>query len=63
MTALPVFIASGHVEWPAAAAITAGFVAGGAIGVRLAVVGGEKVIRPVLVVAVVAMAGRMLALY
>jgi hypothetical protein len=61
--AVPVFIASGQVEWPAAMALVVGFAAGGAVGVRVAVVGGERVIRPVLGAAVVALAGRMLGLF
>ena len=61
--ALPVFIASGHVEWPAAIALAGGFAVGGFAGVRIAVVGGERVIRPVLVMAVVALAARMLGAF
>ncbi len=37
--------------------------AGGALGSRIAVRGGERVIRPVLAAAVLALAGRMLGLY
>jgi len=33
------------------------------LGARLAVRGGEKIIRPVLIAAVVALAGRMIGLY
>jgi hypothetical protein len=58
--AVPVFIASRQVDWPAAIALAVGFGVGGIVGVRVAVVGGERVIRPVLVVAVVALAARML---
>lgn len=61
--AVPVFIASRQVDWPAALALVAGFAAGGALGVRLAVRGGERVIRPALTLAVVALAGRLLDLY
>ena len=42
---------------------SAGFAAGGALGARIAVRGGERVIRPVLALAVVALAGRMFGLY
>lgn len=61
--AVPVFIARGQVDWIPALLLAIGFVGGGAAGAKLAVVGGEKVIRPVLVVAVLALAGRMLGLY
>jgi uncharacterized membrane protein YfcA len=61
--AVPVFIASGQVVWPEALALTAGFAGGGALGSRIAVRGGERVIRPVLAIAVLALAGRMLGLY
>lgn len=63
LVAVPVFVLSGQVDWPAAVALTLGFAAGGAAGVRVAVLGGERVIRPVLVAAVVALAGRMLGLF
>jgi len=61
--AVPVFVLSGQVVWPAALALVVGFAAGGAAGVRLAVLGGERLIRPVLAAAVVALAGRMLGLF
>jgi uncharacterized membrane protein YfcA len=60
--AVPVFIWSDQVVWPEALALVIGFALGGIVGVRLAVVGGEKLIRPVLVLAVVALATRMLGL-
>jgi len=61
--AVPVFVLGGKVDWPPALALAAGFAAGGELGARLAVRGGERLIRPVLAVAVVALAGRMLRLY
>ncbi len=61
--AIPIFIATGKIDWPAALVLAVGFIAGGAIGARVAIRGGEKLIRPVLAVAVVALAGRMLGLY
>lgn len=61
--AVPVFVLSGQVVWPAAMALVVGFAAGGAVGVRVAVLGGERVIRPVLVAAVLALGGRMLGLF
>ncbi len=61
--ALPVFVLRGQVAWLPAALLAAGFAAGGELGARLAVRGGERLIRPVLVAAVLALAGRMLGLY
>ncbi len=62
-TAVPVFWAKQQIDWPAAASLSAGFLGGGALGARLAVRGGERLIRPVLAVTVLALAGRMLRLY
>lgn len=61
--AAAVFILNGQVAWLAALILAAGFIVGGIIGVRVAVYGGERVIRPVLVAAVLALAGRMLGMY
>ena len=61
--AVPVFIAAGQVVWLEALVLATGFAAGGALGSRIAVRGGERVIRPVLGIAVVALAGRMFGLY
>lgn len=61
--AVPVFAWQDQVAWIPAAWLTAGFMAGGALGARIAVRGGERVIRPVLAVCVVALAGRMLGLW
>jgi uncharacterized membrane protein YfcA len=61
--AVPVFVAQQQVAWIPAGLVALGFAAGGALGARLAVRGGERLIRPVLTVAVLALAGRMLGLY
>ena len=61
--AVPVFIARGHVDWGFALLLSIGFALGGWVGARAAVRGGERLIRPVLVVAVIALAGRMVGLY
>jgi len=63
LVAVHVFIAHGQVDWGPASALVVGFALGGELGARAAVVGGERLIRPVLVLAVVAMSGRMLGLY
>lgn len=61
--AVPVFIIRDQVDWGFAALLAVGFAIGGWVGARVAVRGGERVIRPVLVVAVIALAGRMVGLY
>jgi uncharacterized protein len=63
LLALPVFWWAGQIVWPEAIALGLGFAAGGAAGARIALHGGERVIKPVLAVAVVALAGRMLGVY
>jgi uncharacterized membrane protein YfcA len=63
LVAFPVFLFAGQVEWVSALVIALGFGVGGALGAKLAVMGGERLIRPVMAVAVVALAGRMLGLY
>ena len=63
LVALPIFILNGQVHWPYAMATTAGFALGGELGARAAARGGERLIKPVLVLSVLAMAGQMLGLY
>jgi hypothetical protein len=61
--ALPAFILSGDVDWAPALVLAAGLAVGGYVGARISVAGGEKVIRPVLIGAVIVFAGRLLGLY
>jgi uncharacterized membrane protein YfcA len=61
--AVPVFVVRHQIAWVPALVLAVGFVGGGIVGVRLAVSGGERVIRPVLAASVVGLAGRMLGLY
>ena len=61
--ALPVFILAGQVAWLPAAVLASGFVAGGWVGARLAVAGGERLLRPVMIAAILLLAGRILGLY
>lgn len=61
--ALPVFLIGGSIDWGPALVLAAGYAAGGSVGARVTVTGGEKVIRPVLVMAVLGFAGRLLGLY
>jgi uncharacterized membrane protein YfcA len=60
--AVPVFIVQQQVAWVPALALVIGFSAGGALGARIGVRGGERVIKPILAVAVVVLALRMLGL-
>lgn len=59
---LPIFVSAQQVALPEAAVLATGFAAGGLLGPRVAVRGGERVIKPVLALAVVALAARMLGL-
>ena len=61
--AVAVFVYEGQVVWIPAVLLSAGTALGAALGARIAVRGGERVIRPALVVAVIALAGKMLRLY
>ena len=63
LTAVPVFVLAGQIAWEPAAVLVVGYSAGAELGARLAVRGGERLIRPVLALAVIALAGRMLGLY
>jgi hypothetical protein len=63
LVAIPIFLLERQIAWGPAAVLALGYSAGGAAGARLAVRGGERLIRPVLVLAVFALAGRMLGLY
>jgi uncharacterized membrane protein YfcA len=62
LVALVVVIAGDNVAWLPAALLAVGFSIGGALGARLAVRGGERLIRPIVVIAVIALAARMLGL-
>lgn len=61
--AVPVFIARGDVVWLPALTLAAGFAAGGWLGAKLAVRGGERLVRIFLIVASLALAGRLIGLY
>jgi uncharacterized membrane protein YfcA len=60
---LPVFIANEQVAWLPAALLAIGFSGGGALGARVAIRGGERLIRPVVAAAVVMLAAKLLGLY
>jgi len=59
---IPVFILGDQIAWGPATTLAVGFAGGGFVGARLAVRGGERLIRPVVALAVVALAARMLGL-
>lgn len=61
--AIPVFVAAGQIDWQLGGVLAVGFAAGGIVGARWTVRGGERLVRPVLTAAVVALAGRMFGLY
>jgi uncharacterized membrane protein YfcA len=63
IVAVPVFAWERQIDWSFASALVVGFSLGGELGARAAIRGGERLIRAVLVVSVLAMAGRMLGLY
>jgi hypothetical protein len=63
LIAVPVFAAKGQIDWLPAAIITIGYTIGGAAGTRLAIRGGERVIRPAVVAAVLVLSGHMLGFY
>jgi uncharacterized membrane protein YfcA len=63
LIAASVFVLQGQVAWAPATVLAVSTAAGADLGTRWAVWGGDAVIRPFLVFAVVLMAGRMLGLY
>mgnify|MGYP000285253592 FL=1 len=63
VVALPVFIVQGKVDWIPALILAAGFTLGGWLGAHVAVRGGEKLIRAVMVLASVALAAKLLGAF
>ncbi|MGI9591174.1 MAG: sulfite exporter TauE/SafE family protein [Myxococcota bacterium] len=63
LLAVPVFAVQGQIAWLPALALGVGFAAGGVLGARIAVRGGDRVVRPVLAVAVLLLSARMLGVY
>ncbi|MEM9562978.1 MAG: sulfite exporter TauE/SafE family protein [Actinomycetota bacterium] len=61
--AVPVFIVNDQVRWIPALVLSVGMGVGGYLGANIAVDGGERVIRPVLIVVVLVLASRMLGLW
>ena len=63
LIALPIFIIEGNVRWAPAIVLAIGLSIGGWVGAKLAVRGGERWIRPVMTVAAIALALRLLGFY
>ena len=63
VVALPVFIVQGKVHWIPALVLAAGFTLGGWLGAHVAVRGGEKLIRVVMVFASIALAAKLLGAF
>lgn len=63
VTALAVFVVRGQVRWIPGLILSLGFALGAVIGVRLAVRGGERIIRPALLLSILLLAGKMLGFY
>ena len=63
VVALPVFILSGDIAWAPALVLAAGFVVGGWLGAQASFRGGEVLIRRVVVVAALGLAGRLIGIY
>jgi uncharacterized membrane protein YfcA len=61
--ALPIFVLEGQVDWLWGAVLALGFALGGLVGASVTVAGGDHLVRPMLALAVVALAGRMLGFY
>jgi len=61
--AIPVFAWQGKIAWAPGAVLALGFALGAEVGVRLALLAGVRLLRPVLAACVAALAGRMFGLY
>ena len=63
VVALPVFIFSGKISWGPALVLAAGLTAGGWIGAKWTVEGGERVVRWVMVISALGLSGKLVGLY
>lgn len=61
--ALPVFVLAGDVVWAPALVLASGFMAGGWFGAKLAVRGGERIVRIFMVGASLLLAGKLIGLW
>jgi uncharacterized membrane protein YfcA len=63
MIALPVFVLQGNVVWAPALVLAGGFLGGGWLGAKLAVQGGERMVRVFMIGAALFLAGRLVGLW
>ena len=63
MIALPVFVFQGNVVWAPALVLAGGFLGGGWLGAKLAVQGGERMVRVFMIGAALFLAGRLVGLW
>ena len=63
LVALPIFIWQGKVVWLPALVLAVGFTAGGWLGAHVAVRGGERLIRTVMVLAALILAAKLLGVF
>lgn len=63
VVAIPVFLINDQIRWVPALILSIGMGVGGYVGANMAVDGGERLIRPVLVVVVIALATRLIGLW
>jgi len=61
--ALPIFIYNGQIDWIPALVLASGFTVGGWLGAKVAVRGGERLIRNVMLVATAVLAGKLIGFY
>ena len=61
--ALPVFVIQGNVVWAPALVLAAGFMAGGWFGAKLAVRGGERLVRVFMILSALYLAGRLIGIW
>ncbi|MCH2170918.1 sulfite exporter TauE/SafE family protein [Myxococcota bacterium] len=61
--ALPVFLWNDQIRWLPGLVLAGGYSLGGALGARIAVRGGERIVRLGILFAVLVLSGRMLGLY
>lgn len=63
VAAIPVFLLAGEIAWLPGLTLAAGFAGGGVIGARLTITKGELLVRPIMIVAVIASAAKLLGLW
>ncbi len=61
--ALPIFVFADQIAWVPAMVLGAGFALGGELGARMAIRGGDRLLKPALGIVIFVLAGHMLGLY